>query len=47
MVVSTGSANEPALRLYRARGFRKMATREVFLGLSITELERRPGSPTT
>ena len=47
MVVSTGTANEPALRLYRGRGFRTTAEREVHPGLSITELERRPGSPTT
>ena len=47
VVVSTGSANEPALRLYRGRGFRTTAEREVLPGLSITELERRPGSPTT
>ena len=41
MVVSTGSANEPALSLYRRRGFVVVRERDVIPGLSITELERR------
>lgn len=41
MVVSTGSANEPALALYRRRGFDVVGEREVVPGLSITELARR------
>ena len=41
MVVSTGSANQPALALYRARGFVAVRDREVAPGLIITELERR------
>lgn len=47
VVVSTGTANEPALSLYRGRGFRPTIEREVIPGLWITELERRPGSPAT
>jgi ribosomal protein S18 acetylase RimI-like enzyme len=43
MVVSTGAANEPALRLYRGRGFQVTREREVIPGLWIAELERRPG----
>jgi ribosomal protein S18 acetylase RimI-like enzyme len=41
MIVSTGSANEPALELYRRRGFTTVRDREVIPGLFITELERR------
>jgi len=41
MVVSTGSANEPALALYRRRGFGVVGEREVVPGLFITELARR------
>jgi ribosomal protein S18 acetylase RimI-like enzyme len=44
-VVSTGTANEPALRLYRGRGFRTTSERDVIPGLSVTELERRPHPP--
>ena len=40
MVVSTGSANEPALELYRRRGFTTVGEREVIPGLVITELAR-------
>ena len=40
MVVSTGSANEPALRLYGQRGFAIVREREVVPGLAVTELER-------
>ena len=43
VLVSTGTANEPALSLYRGRGFRPTTEREVIPGLSVTELERRPG----
>jgi len=39
--VSTGRDNEPALRLYRQRGFRLVGEREVEPGLWIAELERR------
>jgi ribosomal protein S18 acetylase RimI-like enzyme len=38
--VSTGSANEPALRLYARRGFRPVGEREVAPGVRITILER-------
>jgi ribosomal protein S18 acetylase RimI-like enzyme len=41
MIVSTGSANEPALALYRRRGFEVVDEREVVPGLFITELARR------
>lgn len=44
MVVSTGRANEPALALYRRRGFRVVRDREAAPGLWVTELER-PGGP--
>lgn len=40
IVVSTGSANEPALSFYRGRGFRVVGRREVVAGLSVTGLER-------
>ena len=46
MVVSTGSANEPALALYRGRGFRAVREREAAPGLFVTQLERgRLGPP--
>ena len=38
--VSTGRDNEPALRLYAQRGFRRVGEREVAPGLWIAELER-------
>jgi ribosomal protein S18 acetylase RimI-like enzyme len=38
--VSTGRVNEPALRLYAQRGFRRIGEREVVPGLWIAELER-------
>jgi hypothetical protein len=40
MVVSTGSANGPALALYRGRGFTAKGEREVAPGLFVTGLER-------
>jgi GNAT superfamily N-acetyltransferase len=42
MVVSTGSANEPALRLYAQRGFALLGEREVLPGLVVAELGRGP-----
>jgi ribosomal protein S18 acetylase RimI-like enzyme len=45
MVVSTGTANEPALALYRRRGFAAVAQREAVPGLFVTELAR--GRPAT
>jgi ribosomal protein S18 acetylase RimI-like enzyme len=46
MIVSTGSANEPAIALYQRRGFRPVRRREAAPGLMVTELARpatRPG----
>ena len=40
MLVSTGSANEPALALYRRRGFHPVRQREAAPGLIVTELAR-------
>ena len=40
MIVSTGSANGPALSLYERRGFRPVRQREVAPGLMVTELAR-------
>ena len=40
MVVSTGSDNQPALALYRRRGFRPLRQREAAPGLMVTELAR-------
>ena len=37
-IVSTGTKNEPALRLYRKRGFVETGTREIAPGVTITEL---------
>jgi ribosomal protein S18 acetylase RimI-like enzyme len=39
-VVSTGTANHPALALYRRRGFVPIGTRQIAPGTSITILER-------
>jgi ribosomal protein S18 acetylase RimI-like enzyme len=44
MIVSTGSANEPALRLYNRRGFHVVRQREAAPGLMVTELERPPAA---
>jgi ribosomal protein S18 acetylase RimI-like enzyme len=47
-VVSTGTANYPALALYRRRGFTPVGTRRIAPAVSITILERRgrpPGYP--
>lgn len=38
--VSTGTKNEPALALYRKRGFIEIGTREVAPGVTITDLSR-------
>ncbi|MEU7475574.1 GNAT family N-acetyltransferase [Lentzea sp. NPDC042327] len=38
--VSTGTLNEPALRLYRGRGFVETGTHDVAPGVSITHLAR-------
>ncbi|MDX3658577.1 GNAT family N-acetyltransferase [Streptomyces sp. ID05-26A] len=40
-VVSTGTKNEPALKLYRGRGFVETGTREVAPGVTLTELARQ------
>jgi len=40
-VVSTGTANLPALTLYRRRGFVPVGERQVAPGITITQLERR------
>jgi ribosomal protein S18 acetylase RimI-like enzyme len=40
MIVSTGTANEPALNLYRRRGFGQVRQREAAPGLLVTELAR-------
>jgi ribosomal protein S18 acetylase RimI-like enzyme len=40
MIVSTGSGNEPALTLYRRRGFHPVRRREAAPGLMVTELAR-------
>ncbi|NGY59083.1 GNAT family N-acetyltransferase [Lentzea sp. NEAU-D13] len=37
-IVSTGTKNEPALNLYRRRGFVEVGTREIAPGVTITEL---------
>jgi ribosomal protein S18 acetylase RimI-like enzyme len=44
--VSTGTANHPAITLYRSRGFTPIQEREIAPGVTITLLERRSaGSP--
>src|SRR5712691_3997279 len=42
--VSTGTANVPALTLYRSRGFVPVGIREVAEGVTVTMLERREPS---
>ncbi|QWF84708.1 GNAT family N-acetyltransferase [Amycolatopsis sp. CA-230715] len=39
--VSTGTANTPALALYRSRGFRPVGTTEIAPGVTLSTLERR------
>ena len=49
-VVSTGTANHPALGLYKRRGFTPVGTRLIAPGTSLTLLERRsmpPDDPST
>jgi ribosomal protein S18 acetylase RimI-like enzyme len=41
VTVSTGTANHPALSLYRQRGFTPVGTREIAPAVTITLLERR------
>jgi ribosomal protein S18 acetylase RimI-like enzyme len=43
--VSTGTANIPALMLYRRHGFAPVGTREVAPGVTVTLLERRTRHP--
>lgn len=51
VVVSTGTANYPALNLYQGRGFTPVGTRDIAPAVTITLLERRtvgaqaPSSP--
>lgn len=40
-VVSTGTANHPAIALYRSRGFTPTGTRQIADGVMVTHLERR------
>lgn len=40
-VVSTGTANHPAITLYRSRGFTPIEEREIAPGVTVTLLERR------
>ena len=44
-VVSTGTANQPALALYTRRGFTPIGTRPIAPGTSITILERHSAPP--
>jgi ribosomal protein S18 acetylase RimI-like enzyme len=46
MIVSTGTANAPALALYRRRGFVPVEKREIAPNVTVTLLERR-GSRTS
>jgi ribosomal protein S18 acetylase RimI-like enzyme len=45
MLVSTGRDNEPAVTLYRRRGFHQVADREAAPGLFVTELRRGAQPP--
>jgi ribosomal protein S18 acetylase RimI-like enzyme len=44
-VVSTGTANRPALALYARRGFTPVGTRQIAPGTTITILERHSTPP--
>lgn len=44
VVVSTGSLNVPAQRLYEGLGFREVGEREVAPGLRVTTFEKRRGA---
>ncbi|MET8508735.1 GNAT family N-acetyltransferase [Streptomyces sp. NPDC004787] len=45
-IVSTGTANLPAITLYRRRGFVPVGERQVAPGVTITDLERKNTSTT-
>ncbi|HKA67652.1 MAG TPA: GNAT family N-acetyltransferase [Actinomycetes bacterium] len=40
VIVSTGTQNEPALALYRRRGFQPTGSREIAPGVTVTDLRR-------
>lgn len=44
MIVSTGSKNSPAIRLYETNGFRKVGEERLAEGVSITHFEKRKGN---
>jgi hypothetical protein len=44
-VVSTGTANDPALVLYTRRGFTPVRTRQIASGTTITIMERHDAPP--
>jgi hypothetical protein len=43
-IVSTGTANTPALTLYRRRGFVPTGNRQIAPGVTVTHFERLHGS---
>jgi ribosomal protein S18 acetylase RimI-like enzyme len=44
-IVQTGSANEPAKRLYRTEGFREVSEHQPVPGLTVTTFERAAAQP--
>ncbi|MFD9465545.1 GNAT family N-acetyltransferase [Streptomyces sp. NPDC060027] len=44
-LVSTGTANHPALALYERRGFTPTGRRRIAPGVTVTLLERKTGAP--